>query len=1510
MLTRRLFTSLALLTIVALLLPSGAYPSAAQSVDTGPRRRVIVDTDDLATIGKMEAAGAQRLVDYGAFALWSAPDGLAEAAGAPAPDEFDTIYLRGTRLNTASAQPAVAANLQQAISEAPQFWMVQFIGPVKDDWLTDLAGTGVQTVMYMPNNAYVVWGDGRSISALKSLAAQGKFVQWTGPYHPDYRLAPDLKEAALTRAASDPVDVTVEFYNAKGLDESLAALRTQAKKVYRGPVKVLDFTAISVQVEVGDLVALANESIVFNVEPWIAPRLLDEAQGQILAGNVVQSGQDVVPSGPGYLAWLASKGFPTDPNAYPVVDVVDDGIDNGDAAHPLHPDFHELGSPDKPSRLAYVGNCTAASNGAGPDGHGNLNAGIAGAYNNRTGFPYTDTLGYRIGLGISPFGRLAGTRVFGSDGKYDISACGADETDLVKTVYGEGGNLTSDSWGSPTKGGYDVSAQLYDALTRDAMPDTVGNQEMLHVFAAGNDGNRSSTVGSPGTAKNVLTVGATENVRAQGVFDGCNEFNGDNADDVADFSSRGPAADGRVKPDIMAPGTHIQGPASQPPDAFTGASVCGAAQNDGVAPGTDAYYPTGDQTLYTWSTGTSHSTPAIAGLASLIYEYYGRVLRPAHKPSPAMLKALMVNTPRYLTGVGANDSLPSYNQGWGDADLGAITDGVRRYLVDQSVTLSSTGQSYQVVGRVVAANKPFHVSLVWSDAPGSTTGNSYVNNLNLEVTIGGQVYRGNVFSGSNSVPGGQADPRNNVENIFIPAGVGGSFSVRVVAANIAGDGVPGNADQTDQDFALVVYNASIAPSVVLSFDKQTIDDSAGNGNGVVESGESGIQLNVTIRNDGNANATGVSGLLTSSTPGIRIVQNRSAYPDLVQDGGKGTNTTPFRFDVNAGVPCNSTINFTLVMSTTQGSYPVAFTVPVGSLLSKVYAATGLPISIPDNSSVGITSTIHITDTSLVAAISVTLSISHTWDADLDAFLESPDGIWVALFSKVGSSGDDFANTVFDDTAATPIQAGSAPFTGRFRPTSSLGVLTGRPAAGDWKLHIFDHSSGDVGRLRAWKISIGSPLCTISVPILMTAGYRVDDSGGNANGVVDPGETGVGLTVGLRNTGQLRASKVSAVLSTDIPGVRITQNRSAYPDIVQQNGTVTNTTPFRFDVPANANCGTILHFTLVVSATEGVFHQQVDVPVGVLLSSQYGSGDVPKNIPDNDSQGITSTLGIPGSRAIADVNVNLTIQHTYDADLDVYLESPAGTLVELFTDVGAEGDGFTNTTLDDQALRSIADGSAPFTGVYRPEGRLADFNGEDRQGTWKLHVYDDAASDTGRLISWSVIVSSWRCGNIVEEPTPTFTPTATVTHTPSPTTTITPTPTGGGDCSQNPPPTPEPLWVDPVVSPTSLLTQTLRIYLGRGRDLVVTSESGFVTASGNFSSNTPTEVTIQLLPNTTHHISVLGRVEYRSGCFYYLHTNQDRFGNPLIIVQQGGHLPTATPSPTAVRISRYLPMIVR
>ena len=124
------------------------------------------------------------------------------------------------------------------------------------------------------------------------------------------------------------------------------------------------------------------------------------------------------------------------------------------------------------------------------------------------------------------------------------------------------------------------------------------------------------------------------------------------------------------------------------------------------------------------------------------------------------------------------------------------------------------------------------------------------------------------------------------------------------------------------------------------------------------------------------------------------------------------------------------------------------------------------------------------------------------------------------------------------------------------------------------------------------------------------------------------------------------------------------------------------------------------------------------------------------------QPATSVLTASNVGVINDVNVTLRINHSWDEDLDVFLISPSGTRVELFTDVGGSADNFLNTTFDDEAATPIAGGTAPFAATFRPEGLLSDFDGEDGSGVWTLELGDDfTGADTGTLVSWSLTFDS-------------------------------------------------------------------------------------------------------------------------------------------------------------------------
>jgi hypothetical protein len=670
-------------------------------------------------------------------------------------------------------QPRMTDARSRGYNPEAGLYFVQFIGPIKDAWLKNLKDTGADVITYVSNNAYVVRCDARSATLISRMKDQDSSVQYVGDYHPAYKLDPALA-AIRTQDDAALVRVTAQILNGPGADQMVSDLRGYSRE----PIserRVMNYRNITALIQVSQLTDLAKRDEIFALELAKERVRLDEAQGQIVAGNL--SGNS--PTGPGYLSWLASKGFTSSQFGSFVVEVADDATSI-------------TGHPDLPSgRIAFQNNPTNQTGTQG--GHGFLNTNIIGGFNSGTGSTLEDSLGFNYGLGIAPFARMGSTAIFGPTN--------FSSTAWENTAYGQGARISSNSWGFTGTAAkrYDSSAQEYDRIVRDAQSGVAGNQQLIVVFAAGNDGSGANTVSSPATAKNVITVGASENVRMTGT-DGCGIANtgADSANDIISFSSRGPVnstgGDGRIKPDIVAPGTHIE--AGVPQSNYDGSSVC------------DQFFPAG-QTLYGWSSGTSHSTPAVAGGAALVYQYF--LNQGLGAPSPAMTKAFLMNSASYMTGTGAGGNLPSNSQGMGRMNLGRAFDGVQRLIVDQTQTFGSTGQTFQVTGSVATTSQPFRVTLAWTDAPGPTTGSPAVNNLDLEVTINGQTFLGNVFSGANSTTGGAADPRNNAESVFLPAGTSGNFTITVRATNIAGDGVPGNSDTTDQDFALVVYNGTSAP---------------------------------------------------------------------------------------------------------------------------------------------------------------------------------------------------------------------------------------------------------------------------------------------------------------------------------------------------------------------------------------------------------------------------------------------------------------------------------------------------------------------------------------------------------------------------------------------------------------------------------------------------------------------------------------------------------------------------
>lgn len=154
----------------------------------------------------------------------------------------------------------------------------------------------------------------------------------------------------------------------------------------------------------------------------------------------------------------------------------------------------------------------------------------------------------------------------------------------------------------------------------------------------------------------------------------------------------------------------------------------------------------------------------------------------------------------------------------------------------------------------------------------------------------------------------------------------------------------------------------------------------------------------------------------------------------------------------------------------------------------------------------------------------------------------------------------------------------------------------------------------------------------------------------------------------------------------------------------------------------------------ISPTRWMFLQNTQVTY-----LAFNSTDVPVYITSAQETTVVSFLNCTLNKTILDVNCSFSLDHTYLEEITISLVSPSGTEIVLAGGVGSDGDNFTNTTFDDQALISIEDTNyhPPYTGIFRPIENLWFMNAENSYGDWKLKVYDNGAGDGGELISWSI-----------------------------------------------------------------------------------------------------------------------------------------------------------------------------
>ena len=1105
---------------------TGSTPNKSRSIPASFSVRQLhkLRVTDQTTASLIAQRGGELIADYGSFELFAVDASTAEAfsrfAGVEKEDRQNEIELNAGVLDTSTPGMQSRRALVPAFA-GKRLHLIQFAGPVQPEWRAELERSGVRIVAYVPQNAFLVYGDTDSVNQMQTWARTARQVQWDGDYADNYKIHP---RAWPVRNQGGSVTAATDLFAIQLVEDPTANSNTLQliDRIQLAPIRRqfrnLGYLNVIVRLPPDQLATVAAQPELVSIHPYAERKKFDERQDVILADDLTSG----LPNGPGYLAWLASKGFTQeqfDASGF-VVDVSDSGIDNGTTA-PGHFGLYPLGNTSQSSRVVYsrlVGTPHSGSTLTGCDGHGTLNAHIIAGYNDEaSGFPHTDSAGFHYGLGVCPFVELGASVIFDPD-----LFTSPDYPNLQSQAYHDGARISANSWGASAPGDYDMDAQTYDSLVRDAQPAgspyaSVGNQQMVIVFAAGNDGPDPQTVGSPGTAKNVITVGAAENVRSLSAanggdgasgYDGCNkpDTSADNANDVADFSSRGPCADGRAKPDLVAPGTHVTGgvPQNSPPPSpsgsgsaiscFSADGVCGLP-GSGTTGNANNFFPLG-QEFYTTSSGTSHSTPAIAGCCALLRQYFINLGLDA--PSPAMTKAYLMNSARYLSGYGASDSLWSDTQGMGEADLAAAFDGVSRVLHDQlsAEKFTAPGQVRRIAGVISDPSRPFRVTLAWTDAPGSTVAaKALKNDLDLAVIVNGIIYKGNVFSGAYSVPGGTADSLNNVESVFLPAGVSGDFAVTITAADINSDGVPNESPTADQDFALVVYNANEASIPILQVESTTlVAESCTPTNGAIDPGET-VTVGFTLRNVGSMDTTNLLVTLLA-TNGVSVPSDPENYGALLAGGVAVTRDFKFTAEGACGGNITATFRVTdgaadlglVVRKLTLGAFyanTISFTNPA-SIMIPASGTSGAGGPYPSTVTVsGLTATPD--------KVTVTLrGLNHTYPDDLDVLLVGPTGQKVLLMSDCGGSDDLNGITLtFDDSAASSLPDFSLITSGTYKPSnydtttdnfsapapgspygSSLSVFNGQNANGTWSLYIMDDAAIDVGSLaQGWSLSI-------------------------------------------------------------------------------------------------------------------------------------------------------------------------------------------------------------------------------------------------------------------------------------------------------------------------------------------------------------------------------------------------------------------------------------------------------
>lgn len=669
------------------------------------------------------------------------------------------ITINGVTIDPLTHGPALAAaNLDSADATGSDYILIQTEHPLGKDLKNDLKKMGVVVLEYVPDDTYLCNYTGTDLHQIRSLDN----VVWVNTYMQGFKVAPSLTAkpgaspigvrnlldvteapAGIMNTASNVVDVVFHSnVDSQTIRDKLAA----AARLDASTLKIMSHK-IRLNVQTKHLNDLAAIDEVRHIEQVLPMKLHNNIAREIL---------NLEPP-PDPVRTYEGQGQ--------IVAVADTGFDKGSTT-----DVHSAFT-GRVARLYALGRAKAND----PNGHGTHVAGSV------LGDGDSATLGHQI-RGTAPAARLVLQSVL--DGFGGLGGLPDDLNDLFQPpYYNDNARIHTNSWGSTLGDG------RYNSNSREVDEFVWEHRDCLICFSAGNEGVDHKTesgvidpksITPPGTAKNCITIGATENNRPNFSFTYQEAFGAtdypanpiasdrmaNDPDGMVAFSSRGPTTDGRIKPDIVAPGTFILSTRSR--DTI----------DTGWAPS--------DDLLYFFIGGTSMATPLVAGCAAVVREYLAAERQIAN-PSAALVKAMLINGAQDVAGQyvpSEAGGIPNNSEGFGRVDMAATLNGSVQ-LRDEVTELDVGDEETTTV--TVSEGASLKISLVWTDRPGSTL----QNDLNLIVrTADNQERHGNVSPGSTAF-----DHNNNVEQVVWNNVPGGDVDIIVRAHRIP---------SSPQSYALVI----------------------------------------------------------------------------------------------------------------------------------------------------------------------------------------------------------------------------------------------------------------------------------------------------------------------------------------------------------------------------------------------------------------------------------------------------------------------------------------------------------------------------------------------------------------------------------------------------------------------------------------------------------------------------------------------------------------------------------